>query len=236
FRIVTIDSGILLFEDVRFDQPIYTVISNQKVAKFKTPREPLYRLSQKLLFFFKSSVVNVSVSIDSQFFGTAIQSIDNKNLYVPPWNASFIMMDIVAIIIALWVHTIILTFFRYRAKRMTQSCCVCFTLWNTIRLRMVLLCSIDLFYYSLVGLALYHFIGPWYIGYLTDGYFGAAFLWGTIIKGMYLPPDMQTYMGTIQLVLFLFPFTLCLCSSCYYRYIQLQSSIDLAESNCNRGV
>ncbi|CAF1501775.1 unnamed protein product, partial [Rotaria sordida] len=116
------------------------------------------------------------------------------------------------------------------------SCCVCFTLWNTIRLRMVLLCSIDLFYYSLVGLALYHFIGPWYIGYLTDGYFGAAFLWGTIIKGMYLPPDMQTYMGTIQLVLFLFPFTLCLCSSCYYRYIQLQSSIDLAESNCNRGV
>ncbi|CAF4270819.1 unnamed protein product, partial [Rotaria sordida] len=76
---------------VRFDQPIYTVISNQKVAKFKTPREPLYRLSlsQKLLFFFKSSVVNVSVSIDSQFFGTAIQSIDNKNLYVPPWNASF---------------------------------------------------------------------------------------------------------------------------------------------------
>jgi hypothetical protein len=42
--------------------------------------------------------------------------------------------------------------------------------------------------------------GPWYIGYLTDGYFGAVFLWGTIIRGVYLPPDMQTFMGTIQVI------------------------------------
>jgi hypothetical protein len=80
---------------------------------------------------------------------------------------------------------------------------------------MMILCSIDLFYYSLMGLALYHFIGqfgflqsslivlflgPWYFGYLTDGYFGAVFLWGMIIRGIYLPPDMQTYMGTIQVI------------------------------------
>ncbi|CAF0820817.1 unnamed protein product [Rotaria sordida] len=288
FRIVTIDSGILSFEDVNFNQPIYAVISNPKAAKFKTPREPLYRLSQsthiRIVIFSKWSIVNVNISIDSKFFGTAIESIDNENLYVLPWNASFYndghlhtlsieikdnqnntmkienefslttttitafarskfillthwpTFGIVVIIISLCIYIIILTFFRYRAKRMTQSCGVCFTLWNTIRLRMVLLCSIDLFYYSLVGLALYHFIGPWYIGYLTDGYFGAAFLWGTIIRGTYLPPDMQTYMGTIQLVFFLFPFTLCLCSSCYYRYIQLQANINLAESKCNRAV
>ncbi|CAF4158500.1 unnamed protein product [Rotaria sp. Silwood2] len=279
FRIVTIDSGILSFEDVRFDQPIYTVISNPKAAKFKTPREPLYRLSQsthiRIVIFSKWSIVDVSVSIDSKFTGTALQSIDNNNLYVLPWNASFYndghlhtlsievkdnqnnkmttenefslttttitaftrskfilfihwpTFGIVSIIMCLCVYIIVLTFFRYRAKRMTQCCGVCFTLWNTIRLRMVLLCSVDLFYNALVGLALYHFI---------DGYFGAVFLWGTIIRGIYLPPDMQTYMGTIQLILFLFPFTLCLCSSCYYRYIQLQSSINLAESNCNRAV
>ncbi|CAF3466928.1 unnamed protein product [Rotaria sp. Silwood1] len=288
FRIVTIDSGILSFEDVRFDQPIYAVISNPKAAKFKTPREPLYRLSQsthiRIVIFSKWSIVDVNVSIDSKFLGTAIQSIDNKNLYVLPWNASFYndshlhtlsieindnqnnrikienqfslatttitaftgsklillihwpTFGIVSIIMGLCVYIAVLIFFRYRAKRMTQCCGACFTLWNTIRLRMVLLCSIDIFYYSLIGLALYHFIGPWYIGYITDGYFGAVFLWGTIIRGIYLPPDMQTYMGAIQLVLFLIPFTLCLCSSCYYRYIQLQSSIDLAESNCNRTV
>jgi hypothetical protein len=40
--------------------------------------------------------------------------------------------------------------------------------------------------------------GPWYIGYLTADHFGAVFLWGTIIRGIYLPPDMQLFMGTIQ--------------------------------------
>ena len=40
--------------------------------------------------------------------------------------------------------------------------------------------------------------GPWYIGYLTDGYFGSIFLWGIIIKGFYLPPDAQTLVGFIQ--------------------------------------
>lgn len=45
FRIITIDGGLLSFEDVRFGQSIYAVISNPKAAKFKTPREPLERLS-----------------------------------------------------------------------------------------------------------------------------------------------------------------------------------------------
>ncbi len=44
---MTIDSGLLSFEDFQFSQPpIYAVISNPKAAKFHTPREPLYRLSQ----------------------------------------------------------------------------------------------------------------------------------------------------------------------------------------------
>ncbi|CAF4268771.1 unnamed protein product [Rotaria socialis] len=289
FRIITIDSGLLSFEDFHFDQPIYTVISNPKAAKFKTSREPLYRLSQsthiRIVIFSQWPIIDVKVSIDSKFLGNAIQSIDNQNLYVLQWNASyyhdgyhhklsveikdnqnnkmktenefslstttviawtlskFILsihwptFGIISISGALCVYIIVLMFFRFRAKRMipTQSCCgVCFTLWNKVRLRMMLLCSIDLFYYSLIGLALYHFIGPWYIGYLTDGHIGAVFLWGTIMRGMYLPPDMQTFMGTIQLLLFLFPLTSCLCSSCYYRYVQLQSSIHLTESNCHR--
>lgn len=41
-------------------------------------------------------------------------------------------------------------------------------------------------------------IGPWYIGSLTAKHFGAVFLWGTIVRGVYLPPDMQLFMGTIQ--------------------------------------
>lgn len=39
-----------------------------------------------------------------------------------------------------------------------------------------------------------------------------------------------------QIVFFLLPLTLCLCSSCYYRYVQLQSSTSLVESFCNRAI
>ncbi|CAF3498337.1 unnamed protein product, partial [Rotaria sp. Silwood2] len=77
---------------------------------------------------------------------------------------------------------------------------------------------------------------PWYIGYITDGYFRAIFLWGIIMRGMYLPPDIQSYVETIQFILFLFPLTLCLCSSCYYRYIQLRSRISIAESHYHHAI
>lgn len=43
---MTIDSGLLSFEDFQFRQSIYAVISNPKAAKFHTSREPFYRLSQ----------------------------------------------------------------------------------------------------------------------------------------------------------------------------------------------
>lgn len=36
------------------------------------------------------------------------------------------------------------------------------------------------------------------------------------------------------MILFLFPFTFCLSSSCYYRYNQLQSNTNLVESRWNR--
>jgi len=258
----------------------------QKLRNLKTSREPLYRLSQsthiRIVIFSKWPIIDVRISIDSKYIGNAIQSIDNENLYVLPWNASFYndgklhdllveikdnqnntvinqnqfslstttftawnrakfillihwpTFGIVASILTLCVYILILIFYRYRSKRMTPCCNGCFHLLNTLRLRMMILCSIDLFYYSLIGLALYHFIGPWYFGYLTDGYFGVVFLWGMIIRGIYLPPDMQTYMGTIQLILFLLPFTFCLSSSCYHRYNQLQSSINLSESRWNR--
>lgn len=45
---------------------------------------------------------------------------------------------------------------------------------------------------------------------------------------------MQTFMGTIQLVLFLLPLTYTLSSSCYHRYNQLQTNVNLSESRWNR--
>jgi hypothetical protein len=43
---LTIDAGLLSFEDFQLNQTIYAVISNPKAAKFHTPREPFERLNQ----------------------------------------------------------------------------------------------------------------------------------------------------------------------------------------------
>ena len=110
FRLLTIDAGLLTFEDFRFGQSIYAVISNPKPAKFKTLREPLYRLKQsshitvekrrttlrmsldgsmfRILVFAKQSIVTVDVQIDGKAVGQAVRSIDNKNLFVLPWKTS----------------------------------------------------------------------------------------------------------------------------------------------------
>lgn len=66
--------------------------------------------------------------------------------------------------------------------------------------RWTLLCSVDRMFYPLLALAIYHLVGPWCIGYLTDGKFGALFLWGTVIGGSYLLPDAQFLLGVVQVV------------------------------------
>ncbi|CAF4932224.1 unnamed protein product [Rotaria sp. Silwood1] len=92
FRILTIDSGLLSFEDFRFNQPIYAIISNPKAAKFLTLREPFYRISQsthiRIVIFSNLSIQNVIISIDEQYIGSAIQSKDNQNLFILPWNTN----------------------------------------------------------------------------------------------------------------------------------------------------
>ena len=132
---------------------------------------------------------------------------------------------------------------------------------------MMILCSIDLFYYSLIGLALYHFIGnlpslspilrkqgghfrSMVFRILNRRLFRCCFSLGNGDSRNVSPPRYANIHGnnssnrslfnnwdqsfSFQLLLFLFPFTFSLCSSCYYRYNQLQSSSNLAESRWDR--
>ncbi|CAF0907568.1 unnamed protein product [Didymodactylos carnosus] len=292
FRLVTIDGGILAFTDFQYDKPIYAAITNPKAAKFKTPREPLYRLKQstyiRILIFAKHQIIDVRVLIDSKFIGQAKSSIDNPNLFILQWNTSLydqgihemiveikdnqnnvetlteeftlttstitawtrsklvLLADwptfgIIVLLLSLCAYIAVLVWSRYRARRMPSKeysirpCCPsCFSLWNGVRQRMMLLSSVNMMYYSLLGLAVYHFIGPWYIGYLTQGYFGAVFCWGTVIHGIYLRPDMQLYTGTIGLYLFLFPLTFSLASSVYYRYTHLHTSTNMTQTRLQK--
>ncbi|UJR30002.1 hypothetical protein I4U23_017548 [Adineta vaga] len=289
FRLITIDSGLLSFEDYRFNQPIYAIISNPKAAKFQTSREPLNRLSQsthiRILIFAYLPISDVKIFIDGQAKGSAVQTNDHKNLFVLPWNTSlyndgnlheisvqikdngnntvtithefsfslstripwnrskFLLsihlptFGLCIQILSLCIYILILFFFRYQAKHKSSHFTGRCVLWNRFRLRMTLLCSVDLIFYSLVSFSIYHLIGPWYIGYLTKDDIGSVFLWGILVQKHYLPTDTQIQTGFVQLCFFLFPLTNCLSFLCYYRYKQLQSNtnrIKLYFSRCWR--
>lgn len=45
--------------------------------------------SLRIVIFSKNPITKVQVSIDSKDLGEAIQSTDNENLYVLPWNSTF---------------------------------------------------------------------------------------------------------------------------------------------------
>ncbi|CAF1350298.1 unnamed protein product [Rotaria sp. Silwood1] len=233
FRILTIDSGLLSFEDFRFNQPIYAIISNPKAAKFLTLREPFYRISQsthiRIVIFSNLSIQNVIISIDEQYIGSAIQSKDNQNLFILPWNTNLYndenLHKIFVEIKDIENNTVTLQHeFSLSLPTITK--------WNRSKLILTIHQPTFGFIILISSLCIYIFVllyyryqakqnsCPWYFGYLTPGHFGAVFLWGTLIQGVYLPPDSQIFVGTFQLYFFLFPLTFSLSSSCFYRYNQ----------------
>ncbi|VVC93869.1 unnamed protein product [Leptidea sinapis] len=66
--------------------------------------------------------------------------------------------------------------------------------------RVWLLSKIDRVFYPIVLYAAYLPFGPWAIGELIDGYIGAIFAWGIIIKGAYLPEPFTYMYGSVQLM------------------------------------
>ncbi|XP_021182226.3 transmembrane protein 62 [Helicoverpa armigera] len=66
--------------------------------------------------------------------------------------------------------------------------------------RLWLLSKIDRIFYPIVLYAVYIPFGPWAIGELIDGYVGAIFAWGILIKGAFLPEPFTYMYGSVQLM------------------------------------
>ncbi|XP_038214829.1 transmembrane protein 62-like [Zerene cesonia] len=66
--------------------------------------------------------------------------------------------------------------------------------------RVWLLSKIDRVFYPIVLYAIYLPFGPWAIGELIDGYIGAIFAWGIVIKGAFLPEPFTYMYGSVQLM------------------------------------
>lgn len=57
-------------------------------GKRKNKQNSSYSCQLRIVIFSKNPITEVRISIDSKDLGVAIQSIDNPNLYVLPWNST----------------------------------------------------------------------------------------------------------------------------------------------------
>ncbi|XP_049868323.1 transmembrane protein 62-like [Pectinophora gossypiella] len=76
-----------------------------------------------------------------------------------------------------------------------------------------LLSKVDRVFYPIVLYAIYIPFGPWAVGQLIDGYTGAIFAWGIIIKGAFLPEPFTYMYGSVQLVFVQIPLVFVLAHS-----------------------
>ncbi|CAF0957061.1 unnamed protein product [Brachionus calyciflorus] len=130
---------------------------------------------------------------------------------------------------------IILLFFRFNRRRFSVHFVTCVPA-RTILLRyirrFILLSSIDLIYWSLICMAIYVVIGPWFVGEILGDHLGICFSWGMIVKGAYLSADTQYINGTLHMIFFQFLLMLHLSHLIEIRFMNLTfQKNDMSNSN-----
>ena len=71
--------------------------------------------------------------------------------------------------------------------------------------RFWILSTIDKIYYWLMFYCFYVSVGPWSIHEIIDGHMGVVLLWGTFIRGSFLPGTLSYFYGFWQLIFCQFP-------------------------------
>ncbi|KAJ7413493.1 transmembrane protein 62 isoform X1 [Willisornis vidua] len=73
------------------------------------------------------------------------------------------------------------------------------------------------FYYSVLVLNLYTILGPWFVGELIDGQWGACFSFGVFVGGSFLQGSVTFVVGILQILFFNLPLMAYLCWCLFLR-------------------
>ncbi|XP_017938043.1 transmembrane protein 62 isoform X1 [Manacus vitellinus] len=73
------------------------------------------------------------------------------------------------------------------------------------------------FYYSILVLNLYTILGPWFVGELIDGQWGACFSFGVFVGGSFLQGSVTFVVGILQMLFFNLPLMAYLCWCLFLR-------------------
>ncbi|XP_069773427.1 transmembrane protein 62 isoform X3 [Narcine bancroftii] len=69
----------------------------------------------------------------------------------------------------------------------------------------------NILYYPVLLFTFYIAVGPWFIGEIIDGYFGACFVFGIVVDGHFLEGSLTFFLGIFQLTFFNIPLILYVC-------------------------
>lgn len=82
--------------------------------------------------------------------------------------------------------------------------------WRSVVEKYLILASIDRLYFGLLFWLLYTAIGPWSFHEILDKVHGIIFVWGTFVKGEFVPGTLSWWYGFHQLMFFQLPLTIIL--------------------------
>ncbi|CRL04248.1 CLUMA_CG017350, isoform A [Clunio marinus] len=77
--------------------------------------------------------------------------------------------------------------------------------WRSFIHKYLVFASIDEIFYPILFWLIYTAIGPWSFHEVLDGHIGIYFVWGTFIKGVFVPGTLNWWYGFHQLMFFQLP-------------------------------
>ncbi|XP_078419066.1 transmembrane protein 62 isoform X2 [Cetorhinus maximus] len=119
----------------------------------------------------------------------------------------YIMARVIFVLVFL-ANIIILVTFRYQRKPQLKESPGVFSL--TI-FSFHVLCKINIFFYPVLLFTCYVALGPWFVGEIIDGQFGACFVFGIVVDGHFLEGSLTFIFGIVQLTFFNMPLMCYLC-------------------------
>ncbi|XP_067847218.1 transmembrane protein 62 isoform X2 [Heptranchias perlo] len=119
----------------------------------------------------------------------------------------YIMARVVFVMVLL-ANIMLIIAFRYQRKPQLKESPGFFTL--TI-FSFHMFSKTSVFYYPVLLFTCYTAVGPWFIGEVIDGRFGACFVFGIVVDGHFLEGSLTFFIGILQLTFFNIPLICYLC-------------------------
>lgn len=114
----------------------------------------------------------------------------------------------VIFILVLLINLFVIIAFRYLAKPRFKDTPGFFALVN---FSFHVFSKTNILYYPVLLFTCYVAVGPWFIGEIIDGHFGACFVFGIIVDGHFLEGSLTFFCGILQLTFFNIPLICYLC-------------------------